>query len=230
MSFLLGAATSRPGRYAVGSPESAWTAGWESLMVAFDVRLETAEWLNAWKADSKHLVVNGPTTTRLRDRVAVRVQLVQPPVRATVLGTVTSLQRDERHHRVEVAVEAESLGATRILVAAALGEPVTFRERAPRFLAKLPVLTSRAGTSFYVNTVSVSASGCSVRWSGPLPTVGEALTLSFRGSRSVDLRGVVRWRRPAGSTVGLAFVERAGATDAWLAILDGVKKSGAPPT
>lgn len=198
-------------------------------MVAFDVRLESSEWLGAWKPDASRLTVKTPLAPRLSDKIAVRVQLAKPSVRATVVGTVVSSSRQDEHHRVELAVEAESLDAARMLLAAAKGEPVTFRERPPRYLVKLPVLSSRGGASFYLNTLSVSANGCSLRWPGPLPTLGEAVNLRFSGSRSIDMRGVVRWRKPASSTVGLRFVERIAAADAWQALLERVRQSGAPP-
>ncbi|HEY6104525.1 MAG TPA: PilZ domain-containing protein [Anaeromyxobacteraceae bacterium] len=199
-------------------------------MFAFDVRLEPSEYLAAWKPDAKRLTVKTPSAPRLREKVAVRIQLTTPSVRATVVGTVVSLSRQDARHCVELTVEAESLDAVRMLLAAAKGEPVTFRERPPRYLAKLPVLTSRGGTSIYLTSVSVSTGGCSLRWPGSMPTLGEAVNLRFRGSRSVDMRGVVCWRKPANKTVGLRFVERPAAGDAWQALLQEVNKSGTPTT
>ena len=198
-------------------------------MVAFDVRLQSSEWLGAWKPDGGRVTVVVSSAPRLNDKVAVRIQLAKPSVRATVVGTVASFHRQDKHLRVELVLEPESLDAARMLAAAAQGQPVTFRPRAPRFLAKLPVLTSRGGTSFYLTTLSVSQSGCSVRWSGTLPTMGEAVNLRFRGSRAVDMRGVVRWRNADSSTVGLRFVDRIAGADAWRGLLEEVKKSGAPP-
>ena len=198
-------------------------------MVALDFRFESAEWLGAWKADSKRVSLKAPTTTRMKDRVAVKVELVNPSVRATLLGTVVSLQKQERHNSVEVAVEADSLDAARMLLSAAKGEPTSFRERQPRYLVKLPVLASTGGAPSYASTVSISASGCSLRWSGSLPKVGEAVALSFRGTRSVEMLGVVRWRKPASQTVGLSFMERTRGADAWRVLVEDVKKSGAPP-
>ncbi|HET6923929.1 MAG TPA: PilZ domain-containing protein, partial [Anaeromyxobacteraceae bacterium] len=148
----------------------------------------------------------------------------------TVIGRVVSSQREDQHHRIELAVEAESLDAARMLHTAAKGEPVTYQDRPPRYLVKLPVLTTRGGANFYLTTMSVSSSGCSLRWPGTLPTLGEAVMLRFSGSRPVDMRGVVRWRKPASSTVGLRFIDRSPSADGWLALLEGVKKSGAPPT
>lgn len=199
-------------------------------MVAFDVRLESSELLGAWKAEASRLTVQTATAPRLKDRVAIRVQLAKPSVRATVVGTVVSFHRQDAQHRIELAVEAESLDAARMLLAAAKGEPVSYRERAPRYMAKLPVLTARGGASFYVTTLSISSSGCSLRWPGPLPTVGEAVNLRFAGSRPIDMRGVVRWRKPAGSTVGLRFVDGLAGAEAWKLLLEDVKRSGAPPT
>ncbi len=198
-------------------------------MVALDVRFESAEWLGAWKPDAKRVVLKAPPATRMKDRVAVKVQLANPSVRATLIGTVVSLQKQERHNRVEVAVENDSLDAARMLLAAAKGETMTFKERQARYLVKLPVLATTGGPVSYASTVSISMNGCSLKWSGTLPTVGESVALSFRGSRSVEMRAVVRWRKPANSTVGLRFVERARGADAWQGLVEEVKKSGAPP-
>jgi PilZ domain len=196
-------------------------------VVTIDVRLESPEWIGAWKPEAGRLTVKAPSAPRLHDRVAVRVQLANPSVRATVVGTVVSSHRQNAHHQVELAVEAESLDAASMLLAAAQGEPVAFRERPPRYLVQLPVLMSMGGASFYVTTSSVSSRGCALRWPGLLPRLGEDVNLRFRGSRSIDVRGVVRWKKPATSLVGLRFVD--APADAWRAILEGVRKSGAPP-
>ncbi len=199
-------------------------------MTALDVRLESSEWIGAWKPEAGRLTVSTTAAPRLRDRVAVRVQLVTPSVRATVIGRVVSSERQETQTRIQVAVEAESLDAARLLLSAAKGEPVTFRDRPPRYLVKLPVLTTRGGANFYLTTLSVSSSGCSLRWPGSLPTLGEAVMLRFTATRSVDMRGVVRWRKQASSTVGISFLGQSAASDAWRTLVEGVKKSGAPPT
>ncbi len=197
-------------------------------MVAIDVRFDPADFLGAWKAEGKRVVLKAPPTTRIRDRVAVKVELVNPAVRATLLGTVVSLQRQERHSCVEVAVEADSMDAARMLLTAARGEHRGFQERQPRYLVNLPVLASTGGAPVYASTRSISVSGCSLRWSGSLPTVGEGIALSFRGTRSVEMRGVVRWRKPASQTLGLRFVEATRGADAWRLLVEEVKKSGAP--
>jgi hypothetical protein len=196
-------------------------------MVALDVRLESHEWISAWKPEAGRLRVKTPSAPRLHDKVAVRVQLAKPSVRATVVGTVLSSHRQDTFHHVELAVAAESLDAAAMLLAAAKGEPVTFRERPPRYLVQLPVLASRGGASFYLTSSSVSLNGCSLRWPGSLPSLGETVNLRFSGSRSIDMRGVVRWRKPAKSTVGLRFVD--ATAGAWQAFVEGVRKSGAPP-
>jgi len=198
-------------------------------MLAFDVRLDSTELIGAWKPEAHRLTVKSPSAPRLNDKVAVRVHLAKPSVRATVVGRVVSAHRQDAHHNVVLAVEAESLAAASRLLAVAKGEPVTFPERPPRFLVKLPVLTSRGGASLYVTTLDVSSNGCSLRWPGSLPTLGEAVDLRFSGSRPIDMRGVVCWRKLARSTVGLRFVERVATADAWRAFLEEVRTSGAPP-
>ncbi|HEU4384423.1 MAG TPA: PilZ domain-containing protein [Anaeromyxobacteraceae bacterium] len=198
-------------------------------MVVFDTRLEPAEWLGAWRADSKRVTLKAPPTTRMKDRVAVRVELVKPSVRATLLGTVVSLQKHQHYNTVLIAVEPDSLDAAKMLHAAAQGEPRVFHPRQPRYLVKLPVLASTGAAPFYASTVAIGMGGCSLRWSGSPPAVGEAVLLSFRGTRSVEMQGVVRWRKPASQTVGLSFVERVRGSEAWPALVDEVRNSGAPP-
>ncbi len=197
-------------------------------MVTVDVRFESAEWIAAWKPEAGRLKVTIPSGPRLNDKVAVRVQLVNPSVRATVVGTVVSSHRQDAYHHVELAVVAESLDAAGMLLAAAKGAPVTFRVRPPRYLVQLPVLTSMGGASLYLTTSSVSSNGCALRWPGLVsPRLGETVNLRFSGSRSIDMQGVVRWKKPATSMVGLRFVE--ATADAWQALLEGVRRSGAPP-
>ncbi|HZY02758.1 MAG TPA: PilZ domain-containing protein [Anaeromyxobacteraceae bacterium] len=196
-------------------------------MVAFDVRFESAEWLGAWKPEAKRVVLSAPPSTRMKERVAVKVHLASPSVRATLIGTVVSLQKAERHSRVELAVEADSLDAARMLQSAAQGEPMRFRERQPRYLVKLPVVATTGGPTVYASTISISLSGCSLRWSGSMPGAGESVALSIRGSRSVEMVAVVRWRKPASSTLGLRF-ERVRGAEVWQALMEEVKKSGAP--
>lgn len=196
-------------------------------MVVFDVRLESSEWLGAWKPEARRVTVSAPRTTKMKERVAVKVHLANASVRATLVGTVVSLHRVERHSRVEVAVEADSMDAARMLNAAAQGEPMRLRERQPRYLVKLPVVASNGGPPCYASTLSISLNGCSLRWSGSLLAVGEAVALSFRTSHSVEVVGVVRWRKPASSTLGLRF-ERIRGAEVWKALVEEVKKSGAP--
>jgi hypothetical protein len=195
-------------------------------MVSVDVLFESSEWIAAWKPEGR-LHVKIPSAPRLHDKLAVRVQLTNPSVRATVVGTVVSSHRQDAHHKVELTVEADSLEAAGMLLAAAKGEPVTFRERSPRYLVRLPVVASMGGAKTYLTTSSVSANGCSLRWPGSLPSSGEIVNLRFSGSRSVDMRGVVRWTKPARSTVGLRFVD--ASAGGWKAFLEGVRRSGAPP-
>jgi hypothetical protein len=195
------------------------------------VRLQPSEWLLAWREDTARLRLSVPSALRLRERVAVRIQLSGHSVSATVLGTVVSVQRHESDRRVELAPDPESLGAVRLLVAAARGEPVRFLQRTPRYLVTLPAVVSCDGLDLYMTASCISAGGCALRWSGPDPIVGRVLGLRLgAGSRTADLQGVVRWRTRFTSswTVGVRFVDGSRARGHWEGFLTEAAKSGAP--
>jgi hypothetical protein len=81
----------------------------------------------------------------------------------------------------------------------------------------------------YMNTVSLSAGGCSLRWSGPAPRVGQVIRLRFgAGSSKVAVDGEVRWVRSGSSTtVGLRFADTRAAS-ILAGVLGAVERSLAP--
>jgi hypothetical protein len=118
-----------------------------------------------------------------------------------------------------------------LLTAAARGEPVRFRWRAPRHRVRLPVVVSLGGAGLYLNTTSASQAGCALRWTGSPPSVGQRLALRFGlGLRGVDLRGVVRWRRtsPSSPAVGVQLEVEGAAARAWASLLGEAVRSGLP--
>jgi hypothetical protein len=91
------------------------------------------------------------------------------------------------------------------------------------------VVTWNGAVSFMTAT-SISEGGCALRWSGLLPPVGQVLDLRFGiGSRSADLRGVVRWRRVGSSSpaVGIRFGPKGAVAGTWTRILSEAVRSGA---
>jgi hypothetical protein len=198
---------------------------------ALTVRLHPSEWLSAWQHERDRLLLPAPPAAKLGEAVAVRVQLLGQRVSATVVGTIVSVMRDDAQRRIEIAPDQESLGAVRLLLAAARGEPVRYSERPRRYVIKLPVVVTVDGKELLMTATSLSEGGCALRWSGSLPTIGETLHLRFGfGSRAADLRGVVHWKkaRISNSAVGIRFDTSAGPDRAWRELLAEVAKSRAP--
>jgi hypothetical protein len=176
------------------------------------VRLTATEWLAAYRHDGARLQLPMPAAPHLGQRVAVRVKLVEPPVEATLVGSVASVSRQEGHHRVELTTDADSLQAARMLATAARGGGAGgLVPRAVRYLMKIPVLVPWNGGEVYATTLSVSSGGCALRWAGAPPPEGSRLRLRIGTSpRSVALIGEVVWTRPGASTstAGVRFITR----------------------
>jgi len=199
-------------------------------MITLDVSFAPPGLLGAWRPRSCHLVLDVPGAPRLGARVAARVRLEGAALGATVLGSVASVLRDGPRHRVEFAPDPLGLPAVRLLVAAAGGEAVAFRDRAPRLLARLPAVLRSAPRPVYMDTVSVSGDGCGLRWSGPLPAPGQPLALRLgAGPFASHLEGAVRWVAdgPARAVVGVAFAVGASPVG-WLRWLELLQDAGAP--
>jgi hypothetical protein len=204
---------------------SASKADWTRI----DVDLGPEELVAAWRADSGRLLLDVPQPLKLQQRVVSRISLRGPGAAATITGRVVSSSRAGAAHRVEVAPDETRLLALQKLVSIARGEPVDYRNREPRFLASLPATVQGPGGSSYRTTLTISAKGCGLAWSGPVPAVGEALQVRLgAGSRAATFRSVVCWTGQSGRvpTVGVRFVE--GPRGVWASVLTDVEGSGAP--
>ena len=183
-------------------------------MLSLRILIEPSDLLSGLRQEGACLVLPAPSAPRLRERLAVRVHLVGHRSGATVVGTVVSVHRHGGSFLVELAPDAGSLGAVRLLAAAARGEVRRFPERAPRYLVKVPVVVNWAGLDFYMTMFSISESGCGVRWSGELPEVGRALHLRLGvGHRAAGLEGVLCWKGGDGANpkAGVRLVGSGGA-------------------
>jgi hypothetical protein len=184
--------------------------------------LQPSEWRSAWRLDTGHIVLLAPSAVRPRDLVEVAVPLGEGDETGTLLGTVVSTRRQGSQHLIEVAPEQESFRLASLAAAAARGVPVALRKRAPRQRLKLPVVVAGLLQGSYMNTTSVSAGGCAIRWAGPLPAVGSPVGLRFGvGSRVVCLQGVVRWakNRASGPAVGVEFQGTGASAAGWTSLL-----------
>jgi hypothetical protein len=180
-----------------------------SLVIPLHIRIAPAELIDAWQPQSKRLLLLVPRAVQLEDRLAAHIELGGQAVHALVVGTVVSVHAASGSRRIELAPDLESLGAMRLLNESARGETVRFRQRPRRFLVNLPVaVASRTGEQDMA-ALNLSRGGCSLRWSGPAPGVGQELRLRLGTRGRVELRGVVCWWWRLGSVTvaGVRFVD-----------------------
>lgn len=197
------------------------------------VNLEPAQFLSGWRQETGSLFLPTLSESRVGQEVAVRIGIFGQTIRATLFGKVSVVRRVGRPSLppgVELALDKTSLPAAHFLAMAARGEPVTFRERAPRYAAERALTMVRPGGAVVTaNTINVSDGGCSVSWPGDLPPVGEVLALKLGGGLfRVVARAVVCWNADGKPrSVGLRVISEGRAGRAWGKLVAGVAASGA---
>jgi hypothetical protein len=199
------------------------------------INLEASQFLAGWRPEASTLFLPALSESRVGDEVAVRVGIFGQSIRATLFGKVALVRRMGRPALppgVELSLDKGSVPAAGFLAMAARGEPVSFRERTPRFAAEKRLAVEHAGSAFEVTTQNVSEGGCSVRWPGQLPLVGDVLALKLKdGFFAPTARAVVCWNQPGGGaverSVGLRIVAEGRAGRAWRALVAEIARSGA---
>jgi hypothetical protein len=198
------------------------------------VNLEGAQYLAGWRPEAGNLFLPTLSESRVGDEVAVRVGIYGQTIRATLFGKISLVRRVGRPTLppgVEVHLDRQSVAAAGFLAMAARGEPVTFKERLPRFAHEQKLAVEHGGAGLEVTTLNVSEGGCAVRWPGKLPLVGDVV--SFRlgdGLFAPTARAVVCWNQPGGPverSVGLRLVPAGRGARAWRAMVAKVARSGA---
>jgi hypothetical protein len=204
------------------------TSATNTAWIRVDVSLRPDELVAAWRGDSGRLLLSVPQPLRIQQRVVSRITLLGLGVAGTVTGRVVSSSRSGDAHRVEVAPDETRRLALKKLLSIARGEPVDYQNREPRFLVSLPAVVQGPGGNSYRTTFSISAKGCGLAWSGPVPAVGEPLQVRLgAGSRAPTFRSVVCWTQSTPvPTVGVRFVE--GPRSVWASMLTDLEGSGAP--
>lgn len=205
-------------------------------MHSVQVTIEPAQYLASWREKSGTVFLPVLSDTRVGDEVAVRVGILGHAIRATLSGKVALVRRMGRPSLppgIDLQLERNSFAAAVFLAAAARGEPVPFQERAPRWLAELPLAIERGGARIEVQTLNVSEGGCAVRWPGQLPLVGDELAIRVKdGLFPQALRAVVCWNLPGSDrdrSVGLKLLPGGRAGKTWKKWVDAVARSGAHP-
>jgi len=201
---------------------------------SFSVNVEGSQYVAGWRENAGTLFLPTLSECRVGDLVAVRVGILGHSIRATLFGKVSLVRRVGRPALlpgIELHLDRSSLPAAGFLAAAARGEPVSFREREPRWGVGRRLQVEHGARGFDVTTVNVSESGCAVRWPGQLPLVGDEISIRLRdGFFTRSVRGVVCWNQPGGDregSVGLKVVADGRAGRAWRALVEEVSRSGA---
>jgi Tfp pilus assembly protein PilZ len=199
------------------------------------LNLEAGQYLAGWRPEGGTLFLPTLSEARVGDEVAVRIGIFGQTIRATVLGTVGLVRRMGRPSLppgVELTLDRASLPAGMFLAAAARGEKVSFRERAPRYVYARTVRVVRDGLEVQTHSLNVSEGGCALNWSGPLPMVGEVLDLKLgKTFLAPKARAVVCWNSLGGEVhraAGLRIIGGGRAGRAWRAVTYAAGQSGAP--
>jgi hypothetical protein len=198
------------------------------------VNVDAAQYLAGYRPEAGALFLPALSESRVGDHVAVRVGIYGQAIRATLFGKVSLVRRVGRPTLppgVELHLDRQSVPAAGFLAMAARGEPVSFRERAPRFEHERRLAVEHAGAALEAVTLNVSEGGCAVRWTGQLPLVGDVVTLRLGdGVFAPSARGVVCWNQPGAPverSVGLRVVPEGRGGRAWRALVEKVERAGA---
>lgn len=203
-------------------------------MQSVSVNLEAAQFLAGWRPENGCLFLPALSETRVGEDVAVRVGIYGQSIRATLFGRVALVRRVGRPALppgVEIALDRMSLAAAGFLALAARGEAVTFRERAPRYAVERSLTIVHGNATLEATTLNVSEGGCSLRWAGQLPLVGDLVQIRLgRGVFAPVARGVICWNQPGGAverSVGVRVLPDGRAGRAWRSLVAEIAKSGA---
>ena len=201
------------------------------------VNLEGAQFLGGWRPETGVLFLPALSESRVGEVVAVRVGIYGQAIRATLFGKVALVRRVGRPALppgVELSLDKASLPAAGFLAAAARGEPVSFRERSPRYAVERRLSVGHGKEQLETTTLNVSEGGCALRWAGPLPLVGDMVTFRMgAGLFAPTARAVVCWNQPGGAverSVGLRVIGEGRAGKAWRALVVEAIQSGARTT
>jgi hypothetical protein len=198
------------------------------------LNLEPAQYLSGWRSEGGTLFLPALSESRVGEQVAVRVGIYGQTIRATIFGKVAQVRRMGRPSLppgIELALDKASLPAARFLAMAANGQPVTFRERAPRFAVARHLAVRLDGSEVTATTINVSEGGCSAQWPGSLPQVGDLVRIRLgSGLFAATARAVVCWSTmasPEEKSVGLRVILEGRGGRAWRGLVAEVAKSGA---
>jgi hypothetical protein len=199
------------------------------------VHIEADRYLDGWRPETGTLFLPALTDARVGEEAVVRVGIVGQTIRATLFGKVALVRRVGRPALppgVELKLDKGSIPAAAFLAMSARGEPVSFKDRIPRYAAERPFKIEHRGAVHDVVTLNVSEGGCAVRWANQLPSVGEVVALRLgSGFLAPTARAVVCWTQPGAGgverSVGLRMIVEGRASRVWKGFVAEVARAGA---
>jgi hypothetical protein len=199
------------------------------------VHIEAGRYLDGWRPETGTLFLPALTDARVGDEAIVRVGIVGQTIRATLFGKVALVRRVGRPALppgVELRLDKGSVPAAAFLAMSARGEPVSFKDRTPRYAVERPLRVEWRSAVSDVITLNVSEGGCAVRWSAQLPSVGEMVSLKVgSGFLAPTARAFVCWTQPGAGgverSIGFRLIVEGRAARLWRAFVDEVARSGA---
>jgi hypothetical protein len=199
------------------------------------VHIEAERYLDGWRPESGTLFLPALTDARVGDEAIVRVGIVGRTIRATLFGKVALVRRVGRPALppgVELRLDKGSIPAAAFLAMSARGEPVSFKDRVPRYAAERPLKFEHRQAAYDVITLNVSEGGCAVRWANQLPAGGEMVSIRIgSGFLAPTARAVVCWTQPGAGgverSIGIRLIIEGRAARLWRAFVEDIARSGA---
>jgi hypothetical protein len=199
------------------------------------VHIEAERYLDGWRPETGTLFLPALTDARVGDEAIVRVGIVGQTIRATLFGKVALVRRVGRPALppgVELRLDKGSVPAAAFLAMSARGEPVSFRDRVPRYAVERPLRIEHRQVAMDVVTLNVSEGGLAVRWVNQLPAVGEMVSIRIgSGFLAPTARAVVCWTQPGAGgverSIGLRLIVEGRAARVWRSFVTEIARSGA---
>jgi len=200
------------------------------------VNLEPSQFLAGWRPESGAIFLPALSEARVGDEVAARIGVLGQTIRATVFGKIAGVRRVGRPTLppgIDLRLDAASIPAAGFLAMAARGEPVNFKERAPRYTVERPLSVVQGIVTHSVTTGNVGDGGCSIRWPARVPAVGEVLPVRLgAGVFAPRAEAVVCWNLEVSEsqrTVGVRLHAEGRAGRFWRSMVAEAARSGARP-
>jgi hypothetical protein len=205
-------------------------------MHSVSVNLEPSQFLAGWRPESGAIFLPTLSEARVGDEVAARIGVLGQTIRATVFGRIAGVRRVGRPSLppgIDLRLDPGSIPAAGFLAMAARGEPVNFKERPPRFSAERVIHLVQGPRLLPVTTVNVGDGGCSLRWPGDLPPVGEVVLVRLSaGFFAPRAEAVVCWTQEtveAERSIGVRLHAEGRASRHWKSLVADVARSGGRP-